>query len=50
MWAKTADEVKGIGEKLVAQLRQTGFKEVRLESKQIKPITALCGIGIKEVG
>jgi ubiquinone/menaquinone biosynthesis C-methylase UbiE len=50
MWAKTAEEVRGVAEKLVAQLKQTGFKEVCLESKQIKPITAVCGIGSKEVG
>ena len=49
MWAKTEEEVEGVGEKLVAQLKRAGFKQVRLERKQIKPITTVCGIGIKEV-
>lgn len=47
MWAKTEEEVQIVGEKLVFQLKQVGFKQVRLETRQIKPITAVSGIGIK---
>jgi ubiquinone/menaquinone biosynthesis C-methylase UbiE len=47
MWAKTVEEVKIVGEKLITQLTRVGFKQVRLETVQIKPITALSGIGIK---
>ena len=47
MWAKTNEEVRSVGEKLELQLRQTGFKQVRLESWQMKPISAVSGTGIK---
>ena len=47
MWAKTDEEVRAVGEKLEFQLRQAGFRQVRLETRQIKPITAVSGIGIK---
>jgi ubiquinone/menaquinone biosynthesis C-methylase UbiE len=47
MWAKTEAEVQGVGEKLLLQLKQAGFRQVRLETRQIKPITAVSGIGIK---
>ena len=47
MWAKTEADVRNVGEKLVMQFKQVGFKQVRLESRRIKPITALSGIGIK---
>jgi ubiquinone/menaquinone biosynthesis C-methylase UbiE len=47
MWAKTEEEVRRVGEKLEFQLKQAGFKQIRLEMKQIKPITAVSAIGIK---
>ena len=47
MWAKTEQEVQGVSEKLIFQLKQVGFRQVRLETRQIKPITAVSGIGIK---
>jgi ubiquinone/menaquinone biosynthesis C-methylase UbiE len=47
MWAKTEEEVKTVGEKLAFQLKQVGFKQIRLETRQIKPITAVSGIGTK---
>jgi ubiquinone/menaquinone biosynthesis C-methylase UbiE len=47
MWAKTEEEVQSVAEKLVLQLKQVGFKQVRLETRQIKPITTVSGIGIK---
>jgi ubiquinone/menaquinone biosynthesis C-methylase UbiE len=47
MWAKTEEEVQSVGEKLVFQLKRAGFKQVRLETRQIKPITAVSGIGMK---
>ena len=47
MWAKTEEVVQIVGEKLEFQLKQVGFKQVRLETRQIKPITAISGIGIK---
>lgn len=47
MWAKTEGEVRAVGEKLESQLKQAGFRQVRLETRQIKPITALSGIGTK---
>jgi ubiquinone/menaquinone biosynthesis C-methylase UbiE len=47
MWAKTGEEVQRVGEKLAFQLKQVGFQQVRLETRKIKPITALSGIGIK---
>jgi ubiquinone/menaquinone biosynthesis C-methylase UbiE len=47
MWAKTEAEVQSVAEKLVLQLKQVGFKQVRLEKRQSKPITTVSGIGIK---
>jgi ubiquinone/menaquinone biosynthesis C-methylase UbiE len=47
MWAKTEEEVQSVAEKLVFQLKQVGFKQVRLEARQSKPITTVSGIGIK---
>ena len=47
MWAKTDDKVRSVGEKLELQMKQAGFKQVRLETRQIKPISAVSGIGIK---
>jgi len=47
IWAKTEQEVQSVGEKLILQLKQAGFRQVRLETRQIKPITAESGIGIK---
>src|SRR6266498_5219467 len=47
MWAKTEEEVQSVAEKLVFQLKQVGFKQVRLETRQIQPITAISGIGVK---
>jgi ubiquinone/menaquinone biosynthesis C-methylase UbiE len=47
MWAKTEEDVQSVAEKLVFQLKQVGFKQVRLETRQLKPITAISGIGIK---
>ena len=47
MWAKTEEEVQGVAEKLVFQLKQVGFRQVRLETRQIKPITAISGVGVK---
>lgn len=47
MWAKTEEEVRAVGEKLELQLKQAGFRQVRLETRRIRPITAVSGIGIK---
>lgn len=47
MWAKTEEEVQIVAQQLVSQLRRVGFKQVHLETRQIKPITAVSGIGIK---
>ena len=47
MWAKTEEQVQLVAEKLMFQLKQVGFKQVRLETRQIKPITAVSTIGIK---
>jgi len=47
MWAKTEQEVQSVSEKLILQLKQAGFRQVRLETRQIKPITDVSGIGIK---
>jgi ubiquinone/menaquinone biosynthesis C-methylase UbiE len=47
MWAKTEEEVQIVAEKLMFQLKQVGFKQVRLETRQIKPITVVSGIGTK---
>jgi len=47
MWARTQEEVQAVADKLVFQFKQVGFKQVRLETRQIKPITAVSGIGIK---
>jgi ubiquinone/menaquinone biosynthesis C-methylase UbiE len=47
VWAKTEAEVRMVGEKLELQLKQAGFKQVRLETRQLKPISAVSGIGIK---
>lgn len=47
MWAKTESEVQRVGEELKSQLVQAGFKKVRLESKQLKPITTVVGVGTK---
>ena len=47
MWAKTDEEVRSVGEKLELQMKQAGFKQVRLETRQMKPISAVSGIAIK---
>ena len=47
MWAKTEEEVQAVGEKLVFRLKQAGFKQVRLETRQSRPIMTVSGIGIK---
>jgi len=47
MWAKTEEEVQIVGKKLGFQLKQVGFKQVRLETRQVKPITTVSGIGTK---
>jgi ubiquinone/menaquinone biosynthesis C-methylase UbiE len=47
MWAKTDEEARTVGEKLEFQLKQAGFKQVRLETRSMKPISAVSGIGIK---
>ena len=47
MWAKTEEEVQSVAKKLVFQLKQVGFKQVRLETRRIKPITTVSGIGVK---
>jgi ubiquinone/menaquinone biosynthesis C-methylase UbiE len=47
MWAKTEEEVQSVAEKLIFQLKQVGFKQVRLETRQSKPITTVSGIGTK---
>ncbi len=47
MWAKTDEEVQSVSVKLFFQLKQVGFKQVRLETRQIKPITTVSGIGVK---
>src|SRR6266540_1811922 len=47
MWAKTEEEVQMVSEKVVFQLKQVGIKQVRLETRQIQPITAISGIGVK---
>lgn len=47
MWAKTEKEVRAVGEKLEFQLEQAGFRQVRLETRQMNPIPAVSGIGIK---
>lgn len=47
MWAKTEEEVQTVAEKLIFQLKQVGFRQVRLETRQIKPITTVSGIGMK---
>ena len=47
MWAKTEKEVQVVAEQLVSQLKRVGFRQVRLETKHIKPITAISGIGTK---
>ena len=47
MWAKTEEEVQSVAEKLILQLKQVGFKQVCLETRQSKPMTTVSGIGIK---
>lgn len=47
MWAKTEQEVRSVAEKLEFQLKQVGLKQVRLETRRMKPITAVSGIGVK---
>jgi SAM-dependent methyltransferase len=49
MWAKTEEEVQAVAEKLVMQLKQVGFKQVRLETRRSKPMSTVSGIGIKEI-
>jgi ubiquinone/menaquinone biosynthesis C-methylase UbiE len=47
MWAKTEAEVRSVAEKLIFQLKQVGFKQVRLETRQSKPMTTVSGVGLK---
>jgi hypothetical protein len=47
MWAKTDEEARNVAEKLEFQLKQVGFKHVRIETRQMKPIMAVSAIGIR---
>lgn len=46
MWAKTDDEARPVGADLVAQMNGAGFRQVRLETKALKPL-CMSAIGIK---
>ena len=46
-WAKSEAEIQSVGEKLASQFSAAGFRDVTLESKPMRPVTALCMLGRK---
>ncbi|MBO0783535.1 MAG: methyltransferase domain-containing protein [Ktedonobacteraceae bacterium] len=45
--ARTEEQARTIGEKLPSLLIQAGFRNVSLESKALKPMSAFCALGEK---
>lgn len=43
----TDDTAQEIGQEIVAGLTKAGFSQVRLETKKMKPVSAVCALGIK---
>lgn len=46
-WAKTNAEVQTIGEGIAQQVEAAGFAHIRLETKAMKPMNAVCILGVK---
>ncbi len=45
---KSTDEgVRKIGEEILKRLEKAGYRNVRIETKKMKPVSAVCVIGIK---
>jgi ubiquinone/menaquinone biosynthesis C-methylase UbiE len=44
----TDESAQEIGQEFVAALTKAGFSQVRLETKQMKPVSAVCVLGINE--
>lgn len=47
LWAKTEAMVKESADQAVQQLTAAGFRQVRLESKLMKPVIGICALGVK---
>ncbi|HEY8425787.1 MAG TPA: methyltransferase domain-containing protein [Limnochordales bacterium] len=47
-WAKTEAQVEEIGRQLVTWMSAAGFVEVRLASRPMAPVTALCVTGVRQ--
>jgi len=47
VWDKTSAFAQKVGDELIAQLNQAGFKLVRLEVKQLQSGITVSGIGVK---
>jgi ubiquinone/menaquinone biosynthesis C-methylase UbiE len=43
----TKQTAREMGQMLVENLRAAGFSQVRLESKKMKPVSVVCGLGVK---
>lgn len=46
-WAETEAMVEAIGQQLVTRVAAAGFAEVRLTSRSMRPVTALCVMGVR---
>lgn len=44
----TDDSAQEIGKEMVAALTKAGFSQVRLETRKMKPVSAVCALGINE--
>ncbi|MFQ5961446.1 MAG: class I SAM-dependent methyltransferase [Candidatus Methylomirabilales bacterium] len=46
----TDDSAQVIGQEMVAALTKAGFSQVRLETKKMKPVSAVCALGVNSPG
>jgi len=46
-WAKTEDEVRSRGNRIVQLLEKAEFENIELRSKSMQPVTCVCAIGHK---
>lgn len=48
-WAKSDDMVKDIGYEIVNQVVKAGFDNVKMETRKLKPMNAVCIVGVKKL-
>ena len=44
-WATSEQKVDEVGDQLVQWLLKAGFRSIRLEKKELEPISAVCALG-----